>query len=75
MSQVDLNGEPLSRPDHLTDRFPGDNAKGNAHSLNPDKEREWYCRECHNRVTQATDRQYEYGHAKGCSHSIGRDSR
>jgi hypothetical protein len=74
MSQVDLTGEPVTRAAHLTKR-PPNGAKGNPLPINPGTDRECYCRECHHRVTQSTDRDKEYGHATDCPHAIGVESR
>lgn len=34
------------------------------------KDREFWCRECHARVTQSTAKDREYGHVPSCTHSI-----
>jgi len=66
--QVDLQGEPVGFPDHLTKRFPGDGPEAVAHDVTA--EREFYCNKCDNRVTRSADRTCEYGHAKHCQHSV-----
>jgi len=61
--QMDLNGEPVSVPDHLTKRVQNLNVQ-----LPVEKEREYGCRECENRVTQNAARTAEYGHEPACGH-------
>lgn len=75
MSQVDLNGEEVSRKEHLTRRFPGERASVNGSRINPGKDREYYCEECCYRVTESVDGGCEYGHAKDCKHSVWGDGR
>jgi hypothetical protein len=60
--QITLNGQCVALHAHLE--------KTDENELSTDKDREWYCRECRHRVTEAMARNGEWGHARDCSHHI-----
>lgn len=63
-SQQTLDG--IARPGHLA-KTP---ARRRGSKLTADGDREWWCVECGRRVTEARERDVEYGHAASCEHSI-----
>lgn len=62
--QQTLTGETAPKT-HLMAQRP-DDSPSNFGTL---KSREWWCRDCHNRVTVAPDHDQEYGHELDCPHS------
>lgn len=54
---------------HLTTEKPHGSKSDDAVS-----EREFWCEDCGKRVTVSTDAGREYGHARGCKHSIGQEA-
>jgi len=63
-SAVQLDGQTISTRAHLTKRAPA------TKSYQTKKTREWYCRACGHRVTEARVRNGEWGHARDCTHHI-----
>lgn len=53
---------------HLTGERPAEAA--NTHDA--DGSREWWCVDCHRRVTRADDGEGEFGHARECEHHFQR---
>jgi hypothetical protein len=60
--QITLNGRSVALRAHLE--------KTDGKALTTDKDREWYCRACGHRVTEARVRNGEWGHPRDCTYHI-----